>query len=81
MNVLHRRGAWLWPVVNLLGWVAVVAVNGLANAIPCNGQTTGEVINKDPIEFQPDGWIFTIWGPIYALLGGFVVYGLLPTGR
>ncbi len=66
MNVLHRRGTWLWPVVNLLGWVAVVAVNGLANAIPFNGQTTGEVINKDPI---------------YALLGGFVVYGLLPTGR
>ena len=24
MNVLHRHGAWLWPVVNLLGWVAVV---------------------------------------------------------
>ncbi len=24
MNVLHRRGAWLWPVVNLLVWVAIV---------------------------------------------------------
>ena len=81
MNVLQLRSAWLWPVVNLLGWVAVVTVNGLANAIPFNGQTTGDVINKDPIYFQPDGWVFTIWGLIYGLLGGFVIYSFLPAGR
>jgi translocator protein len=77
----RRPGAWLWPGLNLLGWIAVVVVNGLANALPFNGQTTGEVINKDPIFFQPDGWVFAIWGGIYLLLGAFVVYGLVPAGR
>jgi hypothetical protein len=72
---------WFWPVVNLLGLVAVVAINALANTIPFNGQTTGEVLTKDPIHFQPAGWTFSIWSLIYLLLAVFVAYAFLPVGR
>ncbi|MDQ3525332.1 MAG: hypothetical protein M3451_09795, partial [Chloroflexota bacterium] len=72
---------WFWPLINLVGLVAVVAANALANILPFNDITTGEVINQDPIFFQPAGWVFLIWGFIYLLLAVFVVYSLLPRGR
>lgn len=72
---------WFWPLINLAGLVAVVAVNALANIIPFNDITTGEVINREPISFQPAGWTFSIWGFIYVLLTVFVIYSLLPRGR
>lgn len=78
---LNTRNEWFWPIVNLLGLVGVVAVNALANIIPFNGQSTGEVINQDPVYFQPAGFIFAIWTLIYVLLFVFVVYSFLPVGR
>ncbi|MBA2290464.1 MAG: tryptophan-rich sensory protein [Chloroflexia bacterium] len=72
---------WFWPLINLVGLVVVVVVNALANIIPFNDITTGEVVNQDPIFFQPAGWVFSIWGFIYLLLAVFVVYSLLPRGR
>lgn len=74
-------GAWRWPLVNLLGLVVTVAINALANILRFNGQTTGDVINRDPILFLPANWVFGIWGLIYAALALFVLYGLLPGGR
>ena len=73
--------AWFWPVVNLVGLAAVILVNWLANWLPLNDQTTGEIANRNPVPFQPAGWAFAIWIVIYALLLVFVVYGLLPPGR
>jgi hypothetical protein len=72
---------WRWPILNLLALVATVIVNGLANALPLNGITTGDVINRDPTLFLPANWVFSIWGLIYLGLALFVVYGLLPAGR
>ena len=72
---------WFWPIVNLIGLGVVVGVNYLANYLELNGQTTGDVVNKDPVPFQPEGWVFSIWGLIYVLLAGFVLYGLTPSGR
>lgn len=74
-------GSWTWPLINLIGLLVVVLVNGLANVLPFNGQTTGAVVNTDPVPFQPAGWVFGIWGAIYILLGAFAIYGLLPAGR
>ncbi len=73
--------SWRWPLLNLLALVVTVGVNGLANALPLNGITTGDVINRDPTLFLPANWVFAIWGLIYLALALFVVYGLLPTGR
>ena len=74
-------GGWAWPLISLVGLVATVAVNGLANALPLNGQTTGEIINRDPVYFLPASWVFGIWGVIYLALAVFVAYSLLPAGR
>lgn len=54
----------------------MVVVNALANLLPINGQTTGEVSNAYPNLFTPAGLTFGIWGLIYLLLAGFTLYHL-----
>lgn len=78
---VDRDSSWFWPLVNLIGLVAVVLVNWLANWLPFNDVTTGEVANRNAVPFLPAGWTFTIWGLIYAMLLAFVIYGFLPAGR
>lgn len=72
---------WTWPLTNLIGLLVVVLVNALANLLPLNDRTTADVVNRDPVPFQPVGWVFGIWWLIYILLGVFTIYGLLPAGR
>jgi translocator protein len=55
-------------VFNLLGLLLVVMVNALANILPLNGQTTGEISNRLQVLFTPAGYVFSIWGLIYLLL-------------
>lgn len=55
-------------------YVLMIVVNILANAIPINGQTTGEVSNSYPNLFAPAGITFAIWGLIYLLLAAFTLY-------
>jgi benzodiazapine receptor len=68
-------------VGNIAAFICVVAVNGLANGIPLNGQNTGEVSAKYPSLFTPAGFTFSIWGLIYVSLTAFVVYQALPAQR
>ena len=69
------------PLLNLLGFLATIAVNALANIIPIGGITTGEVSDRYSNLFTPAGLTFAIWGLIYVLLGIFVIYQLLPSVR
>lgn len=73
--------SWTWPLANLIGLVIVVLASYAANYFELNGNSTGDVVNQDPVRFQPAGWVFSIWGLIYLLLFVFVIYGLLPAGR
>lgn len=57
-------------------YVLMVAVNGLANALPINGMITGDISDAYPNLFAPAGETFTIWGVIYLLLLGHVLYRL-----
>jgi len=75
------RSPWFWPALNGFGLIAVITVNALANILPLNGIPTGDIVNRDPVLFQPAGWAFSIWGVIYLWLAAFVVYGLTPAGR
>ena len=68
----------LRQTVNVLAVVATLALNGLANAIPLNGQTTGEISDRFQVYFVPAGYVFSIWGLIYLALIGFAVYQALP---
>ena len=55
-------------------YIVMIVVNALANLLPLNGQTTGEVAAKYPNLFMPAPYTFAIWGLIYLLLGCYVLY-------
>jgi hypothetical protein len=65
----------------ILTYVGMVFVNTLANVLPINGVTTGEISDSFPVLFTPAGYVFSIWGVIYILLLGFTVYQALPAQR
>lgn len=60
----------------VLTYVAMIAVNVLANALPINGRTTGAISDAYQNLFAPAGLTFAIWGVIYLLLGAHVLYQL-----
>jgi benzodiazapine receptor len=64
----------LRQVLNWVGLVIVLAVNGLANALPLNGKTTGEISDNIPTLFTPAGYVFSIWSLIYLGLLAFAWY-------
>jgi benzodiazapine receptor len=68
-------------VVNLLATVVTITINGLANALPLNGQTTGEISDRFRVYFVPAGYVFSIWGLIYLALIALAVYQALPAQR
>ncbi len=68
-------------IVNVIATVAVVTVNVLANALPINGQNTGEISDRFRVYFVPAGYVFSIWGVIYLALIAFTVYQALPSQR
>ncbi|PHN08436.1 tryptophan-rich sensory protein [Flavilitoribacter nigricans] len=61
-------------ILNIIGFILVITLNGLANALPINGRTTGELSDLYPNLFVPAGFTFSIWGVIYLLLLGFIIY-------
>jgi hypothetical protein len=66
-------------IVNLIAVLVTLAVNGLADALPLNGQTTGSISDRFPVLFTPAGYVFSIWGLIYIGLLAFGIYQLLPS--
>jgi len=60
--------------VNVGAFVLTVSVNALANILPLGGNTTAEVSDAYPTLLTPAGYVFSIWGIIYALLLVFTVY-------
>jgi len=71
-----HKTAKIWAFVNLAGWLGTVTVNVLANLLPINGMTTGEISSHYPNLFTPAGLTFSVWAVIYLLLFGFVLYGI-----
>ena len=61
--------------------LATIALNVLANALPLNGQNTGEISDRFPVYFTPAGYVFAIWGLIYLGLLAFAIYQALPSQR
>ena len=54
--------------INLLLFAGMIVMNYLANALPLNNKTTGELSDSFPNLFVPAGITFAIWGAIYLLL-------------
>lgn len=61
-------------IVVLVTYLAMIVMNYLANALPLNGMTTGEVSDSYSNLFAPAGYTFAIWGLIYVLLAFHVIY-------
>ena len=62
--------------VTMAAFVLMIVINILANYLPINGVTTGQVSEYYPNLFQPSTTTFAIWGLIYMLLAGYVFYQL-----
>lgn len=73
-----RTQKWL----NTGAFLAMIAVNALANIIPIGIGNTGTVSKKYANLFTPAPYTFAIWGAIYLLMGVFVLYqwGLFDAG-
>ncbi len=52
----------------------MVVVNFMANSLPINNRSTGDISDAYPNLFAPAGPAFSIWGLIYLLLGIYVIY-------
>lgn len=61
-------------IASIAAFIGVLVVNYLANALPINGISTGDISNKYYNEFAPAGITFSIWGIIYLLLIGTLIW-------
>src|SRR5512143_3045800 len=68
-------------IVVVLSVLVTLVVNGLANALPLNGQNTGQISDRFNVYFVPAGYVFSIWGLIYIGLIAYAVYQALPSQR
>ncbi len=68
-------------ITNIIATLVTLTVNGLANALPLNGLTTGDISDSFDVFFVPAGYVFSIWGVIYLALLAFTVYQALPSQR
>jgi hypothetical protein len=73
------RNLFRW--LNIVAFAGVLAVNYLANALPLGGKTSAEISDAHPTLVTPAGYVFAIWGLIYLLTAGFVIYQALPAGQ
>lgn len=60
-------------------FATALGVNALANQLPLGGRTTGELSALYPNLFVPAGVTFSIWGPIYLLVGTWAVLHFFPS--
>jgi len=74
---MNKSRLLLLSLLNLVGFLGTITVNVLANALPINNKTTGELSDQYPNLFVPAGLTFSIWGVIYLLLAIFVIYSLV----
>lgn len=68
--------------MNIIAFALTVVVNGLAGGTTIlGGKLTSEISDANPTLITPAGYVFSIWGVIYILLGAFVVFQALPSQK
>lgn len=73
-NILRQ----IFVVLSIIG---TITINALANALPINGITTGEVSDSFQVYFVPAGYVFSIWGLIYIGLVAYAIFQSLPAQK
>jgi hypothetical protein len=68
--------------MNIIAFALTVVINGLAGGTTIlGGKLTSEISDANPTLITPAGYVFSIWGVIYVLLGIFVVFQALPSQK
>jgi benzodiazapine receptor len=68
--------------LNIMAFLFTVLVNGLAGSTTIlGGKNTAQISDANPTLITPAGYVFSIWGVIYILLGVFVVFQALPSEK
>ncbi|MGJ9384933.1 TspO/MBR family protein [Salipaludibacillus sp. CF4.18] len=65
---MKRYDLQIIKYINLFALLGLVIVNALANILPFNNLTTGEISDQVNVLFTPAGYVFSIWSIIYLLL-------------
>jgi len=78
--IAANSGLLKW--LNLVAFALTVLVNGLAGSTTIlGGKLTAQISDANPTLITPAGYVFSIWGIIYVLLGVFVVFQALPSQK
>lgn len=75
------RNDRLRQILVILALAITIIMNVLANTLPLNNQTTGEISNRFSVLVTPAGYVFSIWSLIYIGQIGYAVYQALPAQR
>ena len=68
--------------LNIVSFIFTVIVNSLAGSTTIiGGKNTAQISDSNPTLITPAGYVFSIWGIIYILLGIFVVFQALPSEK
>jgi benzodiazapine receptor len=68
--------------MNVVSFVLTVLVNGLAGSTTLlGGRLTAEISDANPTLITPAGYVFSIWGIIYILLGVFAGFQARPSQK
>jgi benzodiazapine receptor len=68
--------------MNIISFALTVLVNSLAGGTTIlGGKLTADISDANPTLITPAGYVFSIWGIIYILLGIFVVFQALPSQK
>lgn len=70
-----RKGTAL-RIITVVTFLIMIITNALANTLPLNNVSTGDVSLAYDNLFAPAALTFAIWGLIYFLLLGYVLYSL-----
>ena len=67
---------------NIIAFLLTVIVNSLAGSTTLlGGVNTAQISDSNPTLITPAGYVFSIWGIIYVLLGIFVIFQALPSQK
>ncbi len=82
VGLMQKNTSATLRYANILLFILTVIVNSIAGSTTfIGGRDTATVSNNNPTLITPAGYVFSIWGIIYILLGAFVVYQALPRER
>jgi translocator protein len=82
MVYMQNLNAKILKPTNIIFYILTIIINSLAGGTTLiGGKLTAAVSDSNSTLITPAGYVFSIWGIIYILLGAFVIYQALPSRR